>query len=171
MFNSAISHSKKRMGKLKFSSLRKTYDRLSNGLDVPKHDYSFRIDPGKLSHALSFLQTSLEMKPGTLRNVHVAGHLFKDMHVYDRGEHSFEYLLNTYINAYPNVDERVGKHTFHDLIKLMTKCGEAKAGLSTYYIRFRNASKIFVEMMDRLKILTEGLSEKNQQYHFEVERH
>ena len=76
------------------------------------------------------------------------------MYVFDSGGYSRDYLLNKYMTEYPNAGHRVGKHTFQDLITLLTKRGEAKAGLSTYYIRFRSASKIFVEMMERLKVIT-----------------
>ena len=52
------------------------------------------------------------------------------------------------------------------MIKLLTKRGETKAGLSTYYIRFRYSSNTFVLMMKRLDEL--GCFFRNQS---ELQRH
>ena len=48
------------------------------------------------------------------------------------------------------IDERVGRHTFALIVKLLTRRGEAKAGLSTYYISLRYSGNIFISMMKRL---------------------
>ena len=78
------------MGKKKFMSLRKTYDILCRGIELPKHNYSFRIDSGKLVTAITFLRESLRVKPGLSRDVSIAGHVFKNMPVYERGGKSIE---------------------------------------------------------------------------------
>ena len=144
-----ISPIRRRMGKVKFASLRKTYNIIKNGGEIPKHNYTFRIDGHKVSHAIAFLQESLQMKPGCTCNIWVSGHLFKDMCVYERGGRSGDNLVDAYTNAVPS-DERVGRQTFRDMIKLLTKRGETKEGLSTYYILFRYSSNTFVLMMKRL---------------------
>lgn len=145
-----VSTLRRSMGREKFSSLRKTFKILKSGCDIPKHNYTFRIDAHKISNAISFLQESLQVKPGSSHNVCVAVHLFRDMAVYDQGGKSQDDLLASYVGAIPS-EERVGRQTFRDMIKLLSKSGETKAGLSTYYIHFRYSSNTFVLMMKRLE--------------------
>ena len=79
----------------------------------------------------------------------IAGHVFKYMPVYERGGKSIECLNIAYNNVF-SMDERVGINTFTDIIKLLTKRGESKAGLSTYYIQLRSCSYIFIKMIKRV---------------------
>ena len=69
---SGISNMRKLMGKEKFASLRKTYNILRNGLEIPKQNYTFLIDAHKVPIAISYLQESLNVKPGRTHNVCVA---------------------------------------------------------------------------------------------------
>mmetsp|Transcript_21013 Transcript_21013/g.29472 ORF Transcript_21013/g.29472 Transcript_21013/m.29472 type:complete len:980 (-) Transcript_21013:30-2969(-) len=137
------------IGKVHFASLRRIYNILLDGKNVPKHDYSYRIDSNKLSTAIRFIQDSLCVKPGVVRDVNIAGHLFAAFPVYERGGKSIESLNEAYNNVY-NKDERVGMNTFTEIVKLLTKRGESKAGLSTYYIQLRYCGNVFVRMMKRV---------------------
>lgn len=134
------------MGSEKFSSLRKTYKVLRSGKSVPRHNYTFRIDAEKIENTISFLQESLQLKPGCTRNVKVGGHLFKNIPVYIRGGITAQYLFDTYVDSVGQ-DKHVGRTTFFELTNLLTKRGEIKAGLSTYYIQLRDSSKLFLAMM------------------------
>ena len=151
--STTISVQRKNMGKVKYASLRRTYDCIPTGCDIPKYNYAFIIDAGKLQTALKFLQEYLQMNPGTLNNVKVGGNLFKCMYVYDCGGKSYDNLYKAYVNSHQE-NECVGRKTFIDFITLLTKRGETKAGLSTYYINFRYASKTFLQRMNRLKEIT-----------------
>ena len=117
---SQVMSSKRKMGQVKCNSLRKTSNVICNGKDIPKYNYTFRVDEDKLITSIHFLQESLQIKPGTTRNVKVSGHIFRDMYVYDRGGVSIKNLVNSYSKAYED-HEHVGKHTFVDMIKLLTK--------------------------------------------------
>ena len=44
----------------------------------------------------------------------------------------------------------MGFGIFHDIFKLLTMRGESKAGLSTYYIKFRHGKNVFDAMLDRI---------------------
>lgn len=156
-----ISPSRRRMGKVIFASLRKIYIIIRNGGEIPKHNYTFCIDGSKVTHAIEFLQESLEIKSGCTRNVCVSGHMFQNISVYEWGGRTVDGLVEAYVKAVPT-EECVGRQTFRDMIKLMTKRGETKAGVSTYYIRFRYSSNTFVMMMkrlDELEILSIIMSE------------
>ena len=59
-------------------------------------------------------------------------------------------------------EKQVGRQTFNDMIKLLTKRGETKAGLSTYYIRMRYASNLFVSMMKRVCNLDSSVNNKDE---------
>ena len=63
-----VSEQRRLMGRKKLSSLRKTYKIIMNGKHVPKHNYTFRIDSNKICNTISFLQTSLQVKPGHIHN-------------------------------------------------------------------------------------------------------
>jgi hypothetical protein len=141
------------MGKVKFASLRRTFAILAMGNDVPKHNYTFRIDAAKISPVITYLQESLQVKPGYVRDINVAGHVFTAMPVYERGGKTKESLFKSYKDALQDPLLRVGEQTFLDILKLITKRGETKAGLSTYYIRMRYSSQTFLDMLTRLREL------------------
>lgn len=48
------------------------------------------------------------------------------------------------------VENQLGRDTFLDIVKLLTQRGEAKAGLSTYYIKFRHGVATFNDMLIRV---------------------
>ena len=77
-----VSDHRRLMGKQNFSSLRKTYNIIKTGDSLPRHNYTFRIDSNKICNSISFLQESLQVKPGCTRNVKVAGHLFSDIYLF-----------------------------------------------------------------------------------------
>ncbi|XP_040564364.1 uncharacterized protein [Lepeophtheirus salmonis] len=146
---SEINPIRRKMGKVKFASLRKTYNLLLMGKKIPKHDYTFRIDGAKLSALISFLQSSLKVRPGYSRDINLAGFLFKNMAFYGCGGKSVKTLYDEYVEVIDEC-ERVGRDTFRDLVRLMTNRDEVKPGLSIYYIRIRDAINEFVLMMKRL---------------------
>lgn len=82
---SCIGEHKHSMGQYKFASLRKTFLYLLKGEKVRKHAYTFRVDAIRLGSAMKFLQESLQVKPGSTRNITVAGTLFQNMPIYERG--------------------------------------------------------------------------------------
>lgn len=138
------------MGKMKHTSLRKTFSTIASGLPIPKHNYTFRVSETKLANLIAFVQASLEVKPGVCRDVNLAGHLFKALPIFDRGGKPVKELFSVYKEAHPEDDQRVGFPTFKDIMQLLTLRGAAKNALSTYYIKFRHAATVFVEMMAEL---------------------
>lgn len=147
--NYDILKGKSCMGKVQFATIRKIFEVMKQGRDVPKNNYTYRIDSNKLSTAVVFLQQSLLVKPGVLRDVTISGNIFKNIPIYERGGKSVESLYEAYKKSFPKKDV-IGRDTFTDLGKLLTKRGESKAGLSTYYIQLRYSGKILVEMMKRI---------------------
>lgn len=76
-----VTVGKNKMGQEKFASLRKAFKILADGGDIPKHNYTFRIDSSKLIATVEYLQESLQLKPGRMRDVSVAGHRFTNVTV------------------------------------------------------------------------------------------
>lgn len=146
--NAANLQLRSKLGKERFTSLRKTYSLISAGNDIPKYNYTFRVDSRKIWTVLSFLQSSLCVKPGVVRDVTVADHRFTNMPLYERGGKSVERLFEAYKSVHPE-NQRIGRILFIDIVKLLTKRGESKAGLSTYYINLRYASSVFKQMQFR----------------------
>lgn len=124
------------MGKVQFASLHKTFQVLKRGRAVPKHNYTYRIDSAKLSTAVTFIQGSLCVKTCVVRDVCIAGNKFKNMSVYERGDKSIESINEAYNSTFPE-GKRVERDTFVELTKLLTKKGESKVRVSTYFINLR----------------------------------
>lgn len=137
------------VGKVHFKSLKNNYDLLSSGNDLKKNKYSYRLDAAKISTVIQFVQGSLCLKAGVVRDVKFDGYLFKNLPVYERGGRSIKALKKSYDDSFDKED-RVGWHTFLSLIQLLTRRGESKAGLSTYYIQLRYSASVFVRMMKRI---------------------
>ena len=126
---------------------------LQNRHEIPKYTYAYRIDAAKLCTAVvQIMQQSLCLKTGVVRDVSIGGHTFRGMPFYERGGKSIESLLEAYREAFVE-DKRVGAHTFAEIMRLLTKRGESKCGLSTYYIHFRYFGSVFRRMMNRVQEL------------------
>ena len=139
--------SKKFIGSKKIASLRKVFVVLKDGKDIPKYNYTFRVTPAKLTSAVHYIESTLQVKPGTSRNIKLGGFVFRNLPIFCRGGQSVEDLFHAYKSS---CDETLGLPTFRDLVKSLTKRGETKAGLSTYYIRFRYVGLVFERMLGRL---------------------
>ena len=142
------------MGQKRFKSLRKSFKEFSKGNNPPDREYTFRVAPNKIISALLFLQSALQVRPGAIRSVSLAGHTFQGMPVYTRGGTSVETLYQTYSNSVDAID-RLGITTFIDFSKLLTARGVEKTGLSTYYVRLKYASSIYIGMIERIKQIKE----------------
>ena len=140
--------------------MRKTFEILKSGKDIPKKKYSYRINFNKLANAMTFIQESLQVKPGVVRDVNIVGNIFRNLPVYERGGKSIKSLTEAYNNSFI-ASERVGKHTFSLLLNLLTKRGESKAGLSTYYINLRYCSRVFSNMMKRLNYFVDDIAQND----------
>ena len=147
--NEIRAKAKSLMEKDQFASSREVFQVLRRGRGVPKQNYTHQIDSIKLSTAMTFLQETLCVKPGVTRDVRITGDTFKNMPVYKRGGKSIESINDAY-NIIFSEGERVGRNTFVELTKLLTKKGESKAGLSVYYINLRYSASIFTQMMKRV---------------------
>ena len=107
------------------------------------------VDSCKLSTAIEFLKDALCVKPSVVRDVAIAGHLFKNLPVCECVGKSIE-SLNEACSATHVDNQRIGKHFFADVMKLATNSGESKAVSSTYCIQVRCSSKVLAEMMKRV---------------------
>lgn len=145
-------NSRSTMGRKKYMSAKKIFDIVATGCPFPRNDYTFRVDAKKLGQAVEFLTSMLHMKPGLSRDVVIAGHKFLNMPVYERGGKSVRTLFETYHTSF-EANIRIGRHLFSDITKLLTKRGQAKAGLSTYFTYFRFCGEIFAQMLHRISEL------------------
>ena len=59
-------------------------------------------------------------------------------------------MSKTYRDALPEGGDPVKEPTFNYIVKLLTMCGESKAGLYTYYIKFLHGKTVFSTMLDRI---------------------
>ena len=75
-----------------------------------------------------------------IRDATIDGHIFTNLPVYETGGKSQVNVYDNYKLLTPKEDQ-LGRTTFLNVIKLLTKRGEAKARLSTYYISVRHSGK------------------------------
>ena len=152
----AIPKARKTIGWRRFRTLRALWDIVVNGDPIPKRLYSFRVDQEKLDAAAEYLMAVLHVLPGRCRSVKLdkTGPAINNLPVYDRGGHSINDLFSRYQNDVGR-ENAIGYPTFASLVKLLTKKGEAKTGLSAYYTRFRHACSTYDEIFDFLKSLEE----------------
>ena len=113
------------MGKVKYILLRKTYNILSSGGVLPKHNYMLRIDSIKLVSLMHHLQEKLHLKVVCLHNFTITGHNFKILPVYESGVKALEGLFKTYKYALTEGEYPVVETTFNDILKLLTMHGES----------------------------------------------
>jgi hypothetical protein len=126
------------VGEKRAFSLRKLCSVIIEGLPPPEKEYKFRVDPTKIRSAMEYLQQSLQIRPGSTRTVSCGGHAFINMPVYQRGGMAVEKMHSAYKESCGGEDsDYLGKHTFCELTKMMTKRGECQTGLSTYFVRLR----------------------------------
>ena len=149
-----IRRARKTMGWWRFRTLRNLWGVIVEGKPIPRRVYSFRVDPEKLARATEYLMTVLHVLPGRSRSVKLDDQVISNLPVYDRGGHSIIGLFKQYKEDVGEEDA-IGEDTFTTLIKLLTKKGEAKAGLSAYYTRFRHACATFDEIFDFLESMEE----------------
>ena len=80
-----VSQGKRKIGENKYASLWKTYDILSSGGIFPKYNSMFCIDKMKVVSLMKHTQEKHQSKSGSLQNVTITGHKFKNITVYEKG--------------------------------------------------------------------------------------
>lgn len=53
----------------------------------------------------------------------------------------------------------IGNPTFSDIVKLQSKQGQTKAGLSTYYIRTCDKGNIYISMLHRAQFILKNIDD------------
>lgn len=147
------------IGRKRFRSLKKKLKTIVQGNELlMKREYTFRVSPDKMISALSFLQNSLQVRPGAIRSVTFAGHSFNGLPVYSRGGVNIDSLHETYKFSLGGVNA-LGLNIFGELTKLLTSRGQIKTGLSTYYVRLKYVSSLYLGMLERLQEI-DGVASK-----------
>ena len=138
---------KKLIGRKKFASLREVFFEIKDGKPIPKYNYTFHVDTEKIASAVTYIDLTLQVRPGQCRSVRLGSHLFCNLPIYDIGGENVRILHAAYATLF---ETAIGFKKFQDVVKLLTKHGKTKAGLSTYYIWFRSLSQVFEGMLRRL---------------------
>ena len=116
--------------------------------------------PKKISSSVTYIGSNLQVRPGQGRSIRLGSHLFCNLPIYYRGGKNVRTLHDAYATS---LKTTIGLKTFQDVVKLLTKRGEKKAGLSTYYIRFISLSQVFEGMLQRLAEILYNFNEKPDQ--------
>ena len=156
------------LGRVKYRSRRYMYGCLAAGemLDL-KRDYKYRVHPTKWISALEYIMDKLHYRAGIVRDVKVQDYTFYNLPVYSRGGKSIRSLYEEYSTS--NVSP-LGKHTFFELVRIMTSAGQSKTGLSTYYVRLTHHTEVFFEMIDRIADLSPILAKKGKKLKDECQK-
>ena len=141
-----------KFGRRCFQKYKQLFEELMTGNDIPSNAYKYRVPVNKITMAISFLQETLQMKSGITRNMSLDGFSFNHLPVYQRGGIPVDSLFKFYKLGH-GIEEQLGKSSFVETLKLITQRGEAKAGLSIYYIHFRHCNTIFNDMMKHVAVV------------------
>ena len=91
-----VSQGKRKIGRKKYTYLRKTYDVISSGGIFTNYNYMFRIYKIKAISLLQHIKEKLQLKAGHLRNVAIDFHKFKNIPVYKFGGKCIQILFKDY---------------------------------------------------------------------------
>ena len=89
------------MGRIKYDSLRNTFNVLSPGGNFSKYNHMFCIDKIKVVLLIHHIQENLQSKACRLRNGIIAGLKFKNIHVYERVGKGMRFLFKEYQDSLP----------------------------------------------------------------------
>ena len=62
----------------------------------------------------------------------------------------YTHFFKEYKDALPEDEISIGFPHVHDIVKLLTLCGESTYVFSTYHIKFRHGKNVFDHMLDRI---------------------
>jgi hypothetical protein len=143
---------RQQFGKARFTTARTNLQLLQAGKELAQlRSYIYRVDPRKLISGLDYLTTKLPYRPGMTRSMRVGGFTFHFLPVYQRGGKSLDNLFAEYKTSQQNISQPyLGEKSFVELTKMMTKKGQSKTGLSTYYVKLSHAFNVFNDMLRRL---------------------
>lgn len=141
--------SKAKMGKMKFASLRSAAGVLVQDKNFPSAAYRCRLNPIKLQSAMEFIQAYLDVRPGIVRNVRMGSAVFENVPIYERGGLSLKNVFDKYCTIVEE-ERRVGTNMFYAIVKVLTKKGETRCGMSSYYVDLRHHSIIIDRMLLRI---------------------
>ena len=146
----SVKISRLKFGKEKFTKTKKLFETLCLGTALPKRQYPFRVDPSCVATCIQYLQGQLPIIAGKTRNVKVDGNMFKNLPVYSRGGKAIEKLCQDYHRVFPDKKCRIGQRNFSKVVRMLCKKGTMETGLSSYFVKLRDVSAIFIRMMKRI---------------------
>jgi hypothetical protein len=144
-----VKGSRKLIGRRKYTSLRKVFTVIQAGNSPPRQEYTYRVPPEIVIGALEYVMNALQVVPGASRNITFGDYGFRCMPVYERGGWAISKIFEGYKTSWGREDH-IGRDTFSQLTQLLTKRGESQTGLSTYYVRLKYASDVYIGMLKRL---------------------
>ena len=123
--------------------------------DIPKHNYSFHVNPGMLLHAVEIVMETMNVNTGVMRDVRMSVETFSHMDVYENGRHSIDDIFISFKKEHPpngtdGTRTNIIFEMFNIMMKFLTVRGETKEGLSSYYINLLYNSKVFCITMESL---------------------
>lgn len=155
-----IRTNRKKFGKQRTLTARQICDMIMNGETLTKAKrYPFRVPIVKLISAMEFLSTKLPFRPGITRSITVGEYTFDFLPVYQRGGKNAKKLFKEYAKSQMEHGETfLGRHSFNELVKFLSKKGETKTGLSTYYVKLAHAFDNLGKMLEKIDSIAQAHS-------------
>ena len=113
-----------------------------------KQTYPYRVNIEKIISVFEYIMAKLHYRHGMIKDVRVDNYTFRNLPMYERGGKSCISLFNEYRDGEQSLNGPTeGKKTLFELIKFMTKAGESKTGLLTFYVKLTHHIIVFKEMI------------------------
>ena len=71
-----LSRKEKLIGREKFASLREVFLQIKDGKTIPKYNYTSRVAPKEIALVVTYIDSTLQVRPGQCRSVRLGGHVF-----------------------------------------------------------------------------------------------
>ena len=89
-------------GREKFASLRELFLEIKDGKPIPKYNYTFIVAPENTASKVTYIDLTLQVRPGKCRSVRSGSHLFRNLPIYERGGKNVRTLHDAYATLFKN---------------------------------------------------------------------
>jgi len=118
-----INEPRYKVGRKKHGRLKSTFDILVQGNPIPQQEYHFRVPSATFSTCIDYVHGKCKAKPGT-RDIKVRDYVFPNLPIYDLGGLSLTTLFSDYKKSITGGKDTLGRTTFFQLVKALTKKGD-----------------------------------------------
>ena len=88
------------IGQENFASLRQVFFEIKDGKLITKYNYKFQVKPKKIVSAVTYINSTLQVRLGQCRSIRLGGHVFFNPTIYARSGKNFRKLHAAYTTSF-----------------------------------------------------------------------